>query len=104
MKYKHILEVHAKEWFDKVNGNSYFSARVTLDDIEVARLPYQYGYGSQNESEAFNELKTLALPQLAPITDKDYSLSAWCRDNDIKLITSKQEGCLKRDMQSWGRS
>jgi len=25
------LDIQAKEWFDKVNGNSYFSAQVTIN-------------------------------------------------------------------------
>lgn len=45
MKYNHILEVSAKEWFDKVNGNSY------------------------------------------------------CEQNKIKLISHKQENCLKRELK-----
>lgn len=44
-KYNNILEVQAKEWFDRINGNSYFSARVFLNDKLVATLPFQYGYG-----------------------------------------------------------
>ena len=39
-----------KEWFDKVNGNSYFS--VQIEDIEkdiIYKLPFQYGYGDQSE-------------------------------------------------------
>ncbi len=44
-----------RRWFDKVNGNSYFSCRVTIPLEEGKRIsfviPLQYGYGSQPESE-----------------------------------------------------
>lgn len=49
--------VHGKTWFDKVNGNSYFSARVYINNQEVARLPFQYGYGDQYLYETVRVLK-----------------------------------------------
>lgn len=53
--------VDAREWFDRVNGNSYFSARVYVDGAEVARIPFQYGYGSQYEAVAAWTLQDLGL-------------------------------------------
>lgn len=44
--------IEAREWFDKVNGNSYFSARISIDGRVVHALPFQYGYESQFEHEA----------------------------------------------------
>jgi len=47
----------AKEWFDKVNGNSYWSARV--EDIEndiTYVFPWQYGYGDQSLREVMRAL------------------------------------------------
>jgi hypothetical protein len=58
------LFIEAREWFDKVNGNSYFSARIWVDGGQVAILPFQYGYGSQFEYEAQKKLLELGyLPQ-----------------------------------------
>ena len=43
------LDINAREWFDKVNGNSYFSAQIVVDyDLPTYKkyfLPFQYGYG-----------------------------------------------------------
>jgi hypothetical protein len=43
------IDIEAKEWRDKVNGNSYFSSDITLNygmnDQEIIKLPFQYGYG-----------------------------------------------------------
>ena len=43
------IDIEAKEWRDKINGNSYFSSDVTLnygmDSQEIIKLPFQYGYG-----------------------------------------------------------
>ena len=48
MKIK-TIDINALEWFDKVNGNSYFSAIVTLNygmkNAKVLKLPFEYGYG-----------------------------------------------------------
>lgn len=36
-----------RKWFDKVNGNTYHSARAFIDGELVAVAPFQYGYGDQ---------------------------------------------------------
>ena len=46
------LFVEAREYFDKTGGNSYFSARISVDGQLVGFLPFQYGYGSQFETAA----------------------------------------------------
>ena len=99
MKYKHILEVNAKEWFDKSAGNSYFSAVVVLDDEVVAELPFQYGYGDH-----YLDMANEKLDDLGVIDNKKHSngsrrsLWLYCQDNNIKLISNKQENCLKREL------
>lgn len=50
------LFVECREWFDKVNGNSYFSARIWINGGQVAILPFQYGYGDQFIYEAQRKL------------------------------------------------
>ncbi len=50
------IDIISKEWFDKVNGNSYFAGTITVDykteTEETFLMPFQYGYGSQHEQEA----------------------------------------------------
>jgi hypothetical protein len=93
MKYKHILEIHAKEWFDRVNGNSYFSAIGYLNDELVLELPFQYGYGDHYQDIAYDKLKSLPVFSVA-----GGALWSLCDNNQIKLITSKQENCKKREL------
>lgn len=54
------IDVNALSWFDKVNGNSYFSAQVTLNygtpEAVTFALPFQYGYGDQYRYEALSLL------------------------------------------------
>lgn len=91
------INVHGKTWFDSVNGNSYFSARVEIDGVEVARLPFQYGYGDQYLYEALEALKKLELiPQDAG------SLFRFANENKIALYRVL-ETSLKRDVTGWGK-
>jgi hypothetical protein len=46
MKIKFVVQV--VKWFDKVNGNTYHSCRITRCwDGFVITAPFQYGYGDQ---------------------------------------------------------
>jgi len=84
MKYKYIAVT--KEWFDKVNGNSYFS--VQIEDIEkdiTYKLPFQYGYGDQSK-----------------FTIKEFlGLKGFNSDLPIKFI--KMENCLKKEVEKHGK-
>jgi len=95
-KYNHILEIDAKEWFDKANGNSYFSATITLDDEYITELPFQYGYGDHYISVAFEELAKHWDNLFTGLNPKQYR--QFCEENKIKLITFKQENCKKREL------
>ena len=55
-KIERSLFVEARLWFDSINGNSYFTARVWVDGKWVLTLPFQYGYGNQYEYEANEQL------------------------------------------------
>jgi len=90
------IDINAKEWFDKVNGNSYFSARVTLDygmeNEQSFILPFQYGYGDAYVYEALNELKQKGLLN-------GISLNS-IRDAGIIVRSNIQRGCLKRELKN----
>jgi len=96
------IDVNAKEWFDKVNGNSYFSADVTINfgmpDAESFKLPFQYGYGEQYVQEARDELARQGY--LSDDESAGYRKALWsmCKDLGIILRYSKQTGCKKRDL------
>lgn len=63
MDYKEFVSPHirsvfveARQWFDKVNGNSYFSARIHINGEVAIVLPFQYGYESDYQHEAVRAL------------------------------------------------
>lgn len=90
------LDLNARTWFDKINGNSYFSAKLVLDyGKETQReyfLPFQYGYGEQYQYEALNELK-----RAGEVPDNLGAL--WqLREAGVIIRTSKKD-TLKRELK-----
>tara|TARA_R110002167_G_C12140725_1_gene600162 strand:- start:100 stop:429 length:330 start_codon:yes stop_codon:yes gene_type:complete len=93
------IDLNAKTWFDKVNGNSYFSGTITLnygtETEETFLMPFQYGYGSQHEQEAkkiLTEFNKISTPY-------GLSLYSYCKDNNIILRHSLKKNCLKRELK-----
>ena len=41
------VTVIGRKWFDKVNGNTYFTAEILVNGIHVHSMPYEYGYSDQ---------------------------------------------------------
>lgn len=92
-----VIIVHGKEWFDKVNGNSYHSVVVTVDDKNYS-LPFAYGYGSMYEQRAGNLLKeTGILPEKS-------CLYSQCEKLGIIYKSFIETGCKKRDVVKWGEN
>jgi len=98
------IDINAKEWFDKINGNSYFSANITVNfGMKTAKnfkMPFQYGYGDH-----FIDMATKELEKVKVITDLEHynnggsqALWAYCKDRNIILRTHKQANCLKREL------
>jgi hypothetical protein len=97
------IDINAKEWFDKANGNSYFSANICLNygmpDQENIYLPYQYGYGNHYEYEAAVELDKLGYISLEKYNNGSCeALWQYCDRKGIIKRTNKQTGCKKRDL------
>lgn len=95
------IDIQGKEWFDRVNGNSYFSAQVTIDfglDTErVVYVPFQYGYGSSYYTKSIEQL------QKDGILPNDGTLSwSYFDDEGIILRSSLRDNCLKCDVIAFG--
>lgn len=109
------IDLQAREWFDKVNGNSYFSAIITLNfglggqiikehnyspseyyEEKQIGIPFEYGYGSYYEQQALHVLQTEGYIPAQGIT----SLSRYCIENDIVFRSSKKSNCLKSEVKN----
>ena len=88
------IDINAKEWFDKANGNSYFSGEVTVNygmpDELSKSMPFQYGYGNSYEDTAMRMLKDLGL--IISVYHMDLKKAG------IIVRSHKQTNCKKRDL------
>ena len=97
------IDVNVKEWFDKVNGNSYFSGIITLnyemaDSVDIS-MPFQYGYGEHYVDMANQTLmKSGYIPEVRHENGTRPALWQYCKDNNIILRTNKKENCKKREL------
>ncbi len=102
MKTKDIktIDIIVKEWFDRINGNSYFSANITINFNKKNQVkiyvPFTYGYGSHSEHVCFNKIKK----DLNCFKAIDKNTSYWNAYNKYKIDYryNKIENCLKRDL------
>lgn len=78
------IDIQAKEWLDKLNGNIYFSAKVILnygmEDEEEITIPFEYGYGDYYIERSLEAI--------------GYNN----KRKDIIVRHSKQTGCKKREL------
>lgn len=93
------IDVNAKEWFDKVNGNSYHAAIVTInygmEDAKTIHVPFQYGYGDQYRYSAF---KALQEEGIIPVQEGMQSYWRYYEDNNIISRHNIEKNCKKRDL------
>ena len=97
------IDINGLEWFDKVNGNSYFSAVITLNfgmkTEKSINIPFEYGYGDHYIDVSNKKLIELGYIDTKRKENGSYTpLWQYTRDNNIILRTSKKENCLKREL------
>ena len=102
MKIK-TIDVNALEWFDKINGNSYFAGTVTVNygtkTEKSFNMPYQYGYGDMYKQIAMETLVNESVIKVEKYPYGGYPpLWQYCSDNGIILRTVKHENCKKREL------
>lgn len=95
------IDIIALEWFDRVNGNSYFAGTVTVNygmqDEKTLKMPYQYGYGEHYKQMAFELLQDEGL---IPVQKKPFSIWQYYQDNNIIVRNVKHENCKKRELKN----
>ncbi len=93
------VDIQGKEWFDKVNGNSYNAVQVFVNygmkNAFSFSIPFQYGYGNYFEQSAIEHLEA------AGVIDKD-TFRELRYNGKIEVNSSKVEKCLQRDVKRFG--
>ena len=95
------IDVQAKEWFDKVNGNSYFSGTIHVNYLDgeqrIFFMPFQYGYGDYYLQETYKRLNehNVISGGFAEFT----TLRKYCNENNIELNAIIQKDCKKSELK-----
>ncbi len=100
------IDINCLEWFDKINGNSYFAAKICVNaglKSEVnTTLKFQYGYGEHYKDEAFKHLENLGV--LKGIrkyeNGSNEGIVQYCRRRNITMTTRKRENCKKSELKN----
>lgn len=96
MKIK-TIDVHGLEWFDRINGNSYFAGNISINyglkNRKDLKMPFQYGYGDSYLQESASVISKLIKKEIT-------SLWRYCDDNGIILRASKKENCLLKELKN----
>ena len=87
------VKIEAKEWFDRVNGNSYFAGTIKVND-KVYLMPFQYGYDTQYEQAA----KKLLTEFNVISCDYGQTLRGYCLDNNFEYGAFIKTKCKKREL------
>ena len=98
------IDVHAKEWFDKTNGNSYFSAVATINHAmkneKTIYLGFQYGYGDHYKDMAYKAIRNRL--NTFKNTDKRDPFHRVYDRYGIVARYVKEDNCLKREVKDHG--
>ena len=95
------IDINAKEWHDKINGNSYFSSDVILNygmnSQETIKVPFQYGYGDHYIYQSLREIQKL-FPKSKCY--RENLLGKYQIQDEYKIIirNSIKTNCLKREL------
>ena len=98
------IDIIALEWFDKVNGNSYFAGTITVNygtnEAREYKMPFQYGYGDQYIYEAASTLRENGELDMKQYGNGSFeSLWTVAEKNGIVCRYTKHKNCKKRELK-----
>lgn len=104
MKIK-TIDIHAKEWHDKENGNSYFAAVAVLNfgmkDERKVKIPFQYGYENSYVEFTMHELEKQNILSDVEHHENGSTEPFWryCEDRGIILRNDIKRKCKRREVE-----
>jgi len=91
------IDIQGREWFDKTDGNSYFSARVTVNygmkDAITFFIEFEYGYG---DSYIYAAIKILQR------CFRNIPNSLWDMQQKGIIVRTSKQSDLKRNVIAYG--
>lgn len=94
------ITVIGRRWFDRINGNTYFSAVGIVNGKEVVSIPFEYGYGDHYEDRIFQELEKAGyLPDVKHHNNgSSERLWNYCERNNITKYSTVSDVKRKKDL------
>jgi hypothetical protein len=95
------LRVEGRRWFNRLKGNTYYSARCYLDDKYVGGIDYGYGYDEQYLWDAFKWLEAnghITPPRLTNGREYVEAPWQWAERVGVKLLSSAVDVKRKKDL------
>jgi len=86
-----MITIQTKEWFDRVNGNTYFSAEAFLGMDKILSLPFQYGYNGARDT-----VERMLAKHFDSCAER-WELRDLLRKNGIEISETKTKS-LKREL------
>jgi hypothetical protein len=94
------ITIIGRRWFDRINGNTYFSAVGIINGIEVVHIPFEYGYGNHYEDRIFQELEKAGYCPDVEHYNNGGGERAWkyCERKGITLYATHSDVNRKKDL------
>lgn len=95
-----VVMVVGRRWFDRVNGNTYFSASMWVDGVAAEGIDYDYGYGEHYLDMALNKLEEAGLipPRERHSHGGREAPWRWAERTGIRLVNDVSDVRCKRDL------
>ena len=94
---KKQITISGKRWFEKTNGNTYFSCDIFVNGTPVNRIPFNYGYGSMYEQAAIEWLENNGHLKK---DEKGKYTPRWVHEEneDVKIISVVSDVSRRKDL------
>lgn len=97
------IHVEGRRWFDQVNGNTYHSARVTLDGVLQIAVPFQYGYDEQYLQSALEALDEIGyVKRVRYSSGGEETLKRICEDSGIAFSHNVIDVRTQQEVKEFG--
>jgi hypothetical protein len=87
------LTIIGRRWFDKINGNTYFSAVGLINGKKEAQIDFEYGYSDHYKHCIVRELINNGWKGIPPTT-----IYSWCKDKDIAYYSDVVDVSRRKDL------
>lgn len=94
------IEIWGRRWFSRTYGNTYFTARIYVNDQLIHTMPEEYGYGDHYMHRAFEWLEENGFVPERPRHANNMPTEPpwrWCQINNIEFLYHAEDIQRRRD-------